>query len=147
MDPAGGGDFAGERRGFGSSGVSRGSGPGCGGKGSYGCGRRSFRLFRSRSGLRYGRGLSRLAVGEDECNFVTDFDDAALRDVNFAQSSLVEGLHFHGCFVGFDLSENVADFDLVTFGFDPFDQGALDHGIAEFGHGHDGHGKKVKSVE
>ena len=142
IDPAGGGDFAGERRGFGPSGGGRCSGAGCESKGSRGRGRRGFRFFSSRSGLRCGCGVGRFAVGEDESNFVTDFNHAALCDVKFAQYSFVEGLHFHGGFVRLDFGQNVADFNLVTFGFDPFDESALDHGVAEFGHGDDGHGGK-----
>ena len=82
------------------------------------------------------------AVGENEGDFVADFDDAAFLDVEFGQFALVEGLHFHGGLVGFDFGEDVADFDVVTFVFAPFDEGTFEHGVAQFGHGDERHGGK-----
>jgi len=63
----------------------------------------------------------------------------AFVDVEFAECPLVEGLHFHGGFVRLDFGEDVADFHLVALFFAPLDQRALEHRIAQLGHGDDGH--------
>ena len=55
-------------------------------------------------------------------------------DEDFRERAIIESFHFHGGFVGFDIGEDVADFDGVADLFVPFDKGALGHGVREFGH-------------
>ena len=143
IDSAGDGDFTGERGGFDASGGGRRGGAGCGGNGSFASRCGGFGFVRCcRGGCRCGRGVGAFAIGEDEGDFVADFDDAAFFDVEFGQFAFVERLHFHRRLVGLDFGQDVADFDVVTGFFAPFDEGALEHGVAQFGHGDDRHGTK-----
>ena len=58
----------------------------------------------------------------------------AVLNQDFGEDAVIEGFHFHGGFVGFDFGEDVTDFDGVADLFVPFDEGALGHGVREFGH-------------
>ena len=44
----------------------------------------------------------------------------ALRDENLAEPALIDGFHFHGGFVGFDLGDHLTGLDLVAFLLVPF---------------------------
>ena len=63
-----------------------------------------------------------------------DFRFIPFLDEDFGQFALIEGLHFHGCFVSFDLGKDIADFDFIADLLVPFDEGSLGHCIREFGH-------------
>ena len=53
---------------------------------------------------------------------------------NGGQRPLIDGFHFHGGLVGFDLGQHVAGLDIVTDFFQPFGKLALFHGGRQGGH-------------
>ena len=65
------------------------------------------------------------------------------QDIVFEEDAGDEILDLHGGLVGLDFAEHVARVHLVAFLFQPFDQRADGHGVAELGHFDDfGHGGK-----
>ena len=85
-------------------------------------------------------GFARLADGTEGG---ADGDLRTGRRENLQKRAGEERFEFHRGLVGLDLGEHVAGFDGVAFLFQPFDQRAHRHGVAEFGHIDDlGHGKK-----
>ena len=76
-----------------------------------------------------------------------DGDLGAGGSEDFEERAIEEALKLHGGFVGFDFGEHHAGFDGFAFFFEPFDQRAHRHGVAEFGHFDDiGHGSGARSA-
>ena len=78
-----------------------------------------------------GRCFTGFADGSDR---IRDSDFVAFAAIVFNQDAIVEAFDFHGRLVGFDFSDHVTVGDCVTFVFEPADQRAHRHGVAEFGH-------------
>lgn len=78
------------------------------------------------------RGMAGIAI--EDCEDGTDRGFFACVDEDFREGPIIESFHFHGRLVGFNLGEDVADFDWIADLFVPFDKGALGHGVREFGH-------------
>ena len=101
---------------------SRGGNNGRGGCG--GSGRRSFGRW----------GFDFLAGFADGAEGGTDRELGAGGTENFEERAVEVTFQLHGGFVGLDFGEHVAGLDDVAFFFEPFDQRAHRHGVAEFGH-------------
>ena len=64
----------------------------------------------------------------------------AFFDQDLAEDAFVDGFDFHGGFVGLDLGDDVARFDLIAGFLEPFGELALGHGGRQSGHQNlDGH--------
>jgi len=76
-----------------------------------------------------------LALREDHGDWGIYGDvGGAFRHQNLTERSLVGGFHLHGGFVGLDLGEDIAGFDLVALAFVPLGKVALFHGRRQRGH-------------
>ena len=62
---------------------------------------------------------------------------AAFLHANVKQDTVLERFKLHGGFVGFDFSEQLAAFHLVTNVFVPLSDDPVGHGVAQFGHAND----------
>ena len=72
----------------------------------------------------------------------TDGELGAGGTENFQERAVEVAFQLHGGFVGLDFGEHVAGLDDIAFFFEPFDQRAHRHGVAEFRHVDElGHGR------
>jgi hypothetical protein len=105
-----------------------------------------FRLgrFRSRGGGRFASGgIDGFAGFADGAEGFADGDLGAGGSEDFQKDTIEEALELHGGFIGFNFGEHGAGFDGFAFFFEPFDQRAHRHGVAEFGHFDDlSHGER-----
>src|SRR6266550_8973030 len=83
-----------------------------------------------------------LALSTDERDLVADVYLAAFFDINLGKRSIFGRLPFHRRLVGLDLGEHFAGRNVVALLLFPRDDGALGHGVAEFGHLNLRHGGK-----
>ena len=153
-DAAGVGDLAGERGGLHANSLveitSSSTSAECGGAGTGGEGATAGNRGTgggSVSGGSSGLGprgffTSLLAILEDKGDGGTDNNLTTLGNVDIGENAFLKGLHLHGGFVGLDLGEDVTHLDLVTLLLAPAQEGALRHGVAQFGHRDLGHGSK-----
>ena len=141
VDAAFGGEALGERAGFDA--IARGGGSGCRGRvrrrrscgGWRGSGRFGFRLSRGRCRRQSRLRAGILALTRNHRNHGANLHPiGALGDQNLADHALVDRLEFHRRLVGFDLGQQVARFDGVTFLDQPFGQRAFLHRRREGGH-------------
>jgi hypothetical protein len=81
-----------------------------------------------------GRGFDFLAGFADGAEGRTDWELGAGGAENFEERAVEVTFQLHGGLVGLDLGEHVPSLDGVALFFEPFDQRAHRHGVAEFGH-------------
>jgi hypothetical protein len=75
-------------------------------------------------------------IGQNSCQEATDWNERSRRHQMRPEDAVLGTLKLHGCLVGFNLGNWIADIHTSTWLLDPANEQALCHCHAEGGHDH-----------